>query len=181
MKEYYFIKLPFKVGAFLYLILYLPIVNSISPFVFYKNTTLSIPYADRKYNIVNILLIGGGIVFDFGLRLKELRETKKMSQGDLAKKINKSKSVISGYENNVKTPPIDVLVNLALIYNVSLDYLLGIDKKEMIYIDDLSERQKNLIHNLLLEFNDNKRKAFSGLSDLQHNILNDLLVEFTSN
>lgn len=120
-------------------------------------------------------------MFDFGLRLKELRETKKMSQGDLAKKINKSKSVISGYENNVKTPPIDVLVNLALIYNVSLDYLLGIDKKEMIYIDDLSERQKNLIHNLLLEFNDNKRKAFSGLSDLQHNILNDLLVEFTSN
>ena len=140
----------------------------------------SIPYADRKCNTVNILLIGGGIVFDFGLRLKELRETKKMSQSDLAKKINKSKSVISGYENNVKTPPIDVLVNLALIYNVSLDYLLGIDKKEMISVDGLSERQRKIIYDLLLEFNDNKSKAFSGLSNRQQDILNNLFIEFTA-
>lgn len=119
-------------------------------------------------------------MFDFGLRLKELRETKKMSQGDLAKKINKSKSVISGYENNVKTPPIDVLVNLALIYNVSLDYLLGIDKKEMISVDGLSERQRKIIYDLLLEFDDNKSKAFSGLSNRQQDILNNLFIEFTA-
>ena len=60
----------------------------------------------------------------------------------MAKKIHKSKSVTSGYENNINTPSIDVLTSLALIYNVSLDYLVVIDKKEMISIKELRKRQK---------------------------------------
>ena len=118
-------------------------------------------------------------MFDFGLRLKKLRESKHLSQDDLSKRINKSKSVISGYENNVKTPPLDVLISLSLIYNVSLDYLVGIEKKEMVSIENLSKRQKNLIYNLLFEFQSpNSQASNLGLSERQQEILNVLMIEF---
>lgn len=119
-------------------------------------------------------------MFDFGLRLKQLRTSHNLSQEYLAKKINKSPSVVSGYENNVKTPPLDVLISLAMIYNVSLDYLVGIEKKDMISIENLTETQKRLVNSLLLEFSTNKSKENIGLSQSQQQILNDLIVEFTS-
>ena len=98
-------------------------------------------------------------MFDFGLRLSELRKEKNLSQNEIAKRINKSKSVVSGYENNIKTPPIDVLVSLASIYGVSVDYLLGVEKKEMISVDKLSESQKKLINLLIEEFRSPKTEA----------------------
>lgn len=119
-------------------------------------------------------------MFDFGLRLKQLRENNRLSQDDLSKRIHKSKSVISGYENNIKTPPIDVLISLSLIYNVSLDYLVGIDKKEMISIEELNEQQKNLIYTLLTQFKCNNSRTSKGLSLRQQNILIDLIAEFLS-
>ena len=119
-------------------------------------------------------------MFDFGLRLKKLRESKHLSQEDLSKKINKSKSVISGYENNVKIPPIDVLISLASIYNVTIDYIVGIEKKETVCIEDLNERQKRLIHILLTELQAPKNKINSGLSSRQQEILNLLMIEFSS-
>jgi len=41
-------------------------------------------------------------MFDFGLRIRELREQHKMSQEQLGRKVERSKSVISSYENNIK-------------------------------------------------------------------------------
>ena len=68
------------------------------------------------------------MMFDFGARLQQMRKNHNMSQENLGKKIHRSKSVVSGYENNVRTPPLDVATDIASIFNVSLDYLVGIDK-----------------------------------------------------
>lgn len=120
-------------------------------------------------------------MFDFGLRLRELRKNKNLSQDELARKINKSKSVVSGYENNIKTPPIDVLTSLALIYGVSLDYLSGIEKKEMLSVDKLSESQKKLINLLIEEFKAPRTEAaYKSFSPRQQKIMNDLIAEFFS-
>ena len=90
-------------------------------------------------------------MFDFGARIQQLRSNRNMSQENLGKKLNRSKSVISGYENNVRIPPLDVLVNIAAIFNVSLDYLVGIDKNEMVSIDGLNDGQKKLVYALINE------------------------------
>ena len=91
-------------------------------------------------------------MFDFGARIQQLRISHHMSQKVLGKKLNRSKSVICGYENNTRIPPLDVLVNMAVIFNVSLDYLVGIDKNEMISVDNLDDVQKQIIQTLLKEF-----------------------------
>lgn len=117
-------------------------------------------------------------MFDFGLRIRELRKKHGMSQEDLGRKVDRSKSVISSYENNIKIPPVDILTQMAVIFNVSLDYLVGIDKNEMLSVEGLNEHQKSLIQQILHELKDN-RKVGVGLSKRQQDILNGLMIEFS--
>lgn len=117
-------------------------------------------------------------MFDFGLRIRELREQHKLSQEQLGKKVERSKSVISSYENNIKIPPLGILTQMAVIFNVSLDYLVGIDKNEMISIDGMSNAQKALLQTIVFEFKE-KAKQGDGLTLRQQEILNGLMKEFS--
>lgn len=74
---------------------------------------------------------------DFGSRLKELRTQAGMTQLQLAQRLGITKSVVSFYELQERTPSPDVLVKLAGIFRVSTDYLLGLDKRETIDISGL--------------------------------------------
>ena len=93
------------------------------------------------------------MVYDFGYRLRELRLSKQMTQAQVAKRLNRSKTTISGYENNIKTPSIDVLVRLANLYGVTSDYILGKKKKKMLVIDGLTENEERILKALINEFN----------------------------
>lgn len=59
------------------------------------------------------------------VRIKELRKSMKMLQGDLAKKINVSQATVSGWENGSFEPSGEALYRLATLFGVSIDYLLG--------------------------------------------------------
>ncbi len=91
-------------------------------------------------------------MFDFGLTLKRLREEKGYSQAQLAKKLNISKSSISKYESNQSVPSIETLTRLSLIYGVSLDYLVGIERNKTISVEGLTNRQLDILNTLLVEF-----------------------------
>lgn len=84
-------------------------------------------------------------IYDFGLRLKSLRKSKSLSQEDVANKLNVTKSTISSYERNIITPSVEVLVDLAILYNSSVDYILGLDKRTHLFLDDLSDIQQKTI------------------------------------
>lgn len=116
-------------------------------------------------------------MFDFGLRIKELREKRKMSQTELGRRIDRSKSVVCSYENNLKIPPLTVLTDIANVFSVSLDYLVGIDKNQMVSVDGLSTAQKELVDMIIFEFRDKSLKT-DGLTSRQQNILNGLMKEF---
>ena len=92
------------------------------------------------------------MVYDFGYRLRELRLSKQTTQAQVAKRLNLSKTTISGYENNIKTPSIDVLVRLANLYGVTSDYILGIEKKKVLVIDGLTENEERILKALINEF-----------------------------
>jgi transcriptional regulator with XRE-family HTH domain len=63
---------------------------------------------------------------DFISRLKELREDADMKQTDLAGKLNIKPSAISKYENNHTQPNYLTIIKIADVFNVSVDYLLGV-------------------------------------------------------
>ena len=78
------------------------------------------------------------VAVDFGQRLKELRVQAGMTQLQLAQRMGVTKSVVSFYELQERTPSPDILVKLSGIFKVSTDYLLGLDPRETIDISGLS-------------------------------------------
>ena len=76
----------------------------------------------------------------FGQILRKLRKKAKMTQKVLAKALHISKSAVSGYEQGWRFPSIEILVNIADIFHVSVDYLLGREQKcRVLYIDGLKD------------------------------------------
>lgn len=59
-------------------------------------------------------------------RVKELRNEKGLRQEDLAGRINVSQQTISRIENGVNSLPADILIHLAKVFHVSVDYILKI-------------------------------------------------------
>lgn len=117
-------------------------------------------------------------LFDFGENLRKLRERYNLSQKELGRRVGRTDSVISNYENNLKTPPLDVLTSFAAIFNVSIDYLAGFERKESITLDSLSPRQRELIYTLVDELQHKTTPARGGLSPQQSDILSRLMQEF---
>lgn len=62
---------------------------------------------------------------NFGNLLKKQRRDIGLTQEELAKKINTSRSNIANYENNKNLPSLDALESLAKFLNCSVDYLMG--------------------------------------------------------
>ena len=86
---------------------------------------------------------------DFGNVLKTLRLKENMTQVQLAQKLGLTKSVISAYETGLRLPSYDVLIHIAKIYNVSTDYLLGLEHKQEIALSGLSHEEINALLNLI--------------------------------
>lgn len=107
-----------------------------------------------------------------GSRLKTLRINKELSQQELADLIGASKSLISCYENNKRTPSLENIISFMQIFGVTSDYLLGTDNiiktvenkkekykivtnEELIFIEEL--RKNKMVYDIL--FDDPKRGA----------------------
>ena len=60
-----------------------------------------------------------------GKRLKELREKRGYLQKYVADKIGVKSNTLSGYENGTRTPDPEIIKNLAVMYDVTIDYLFG--------------------------------------------------------
>lgn len=60
-----------------------------------------------------------------GDKLTYLRNSNNLSQAELAKKLNISRSSIGMFESNARIPTTDTLIRYAQFFEVSLDYLLG--------------------------------------------------------
>ena len=63
----------------------------------------------------------------FGVRLRNLRQENKIGQVELAKLIGVGKSIISLWERDECEPTLTKIIALAKFFNVSLDYLAGLE------------------------------------------------------
>lgn len=93
---------------------------------------------------------------DFGSNLKELRLKYKMTQKELADKIGVTKSVVSYYELQERSPSPEVLIKLSRIFNVTTDYLLGIEHTHSIDVSNLSSDELALVEQLIRLFESKK-------------------------
>lgn len=86
---------------------------------------------------------------DFGNRLKTLRIRENLTQQQLANKLGLTKSVISAYETDLRLPSYDVLIHIAKIFNVTSDFLLGLEQKQEIDLSGLTKDEIEALLNLI--------------------------------
>lgn len=91
-------------------------------------------------------------MYDLGLRIKNLRLQRGITQETLGRRINKSKSAVCSYETNAQLPPLDVAISIASALNVSLEQLIGFDTEEYISTSSLKSAQKKVLDLLISEF-----------------------------
>lgn len=82
---------------------------------------------------------------DFGARLKELRLKSGLTQKQLAAQIGITKSVISFYELRERAPSPEILIKLASVFHVTIDYLLGIENGKSLDISGLDSDDEKLV------------------------------------
>lgn len=91
---------------------------------------------------------------DFGSQIKKLRASQKLTQEQLAQKLNVSRQTISSWENNRNLPDLEMVVLIAQIFKLSLDQLiLGDPSMTNKLMKDGSEMRKtkfNLITTIIL-------------------------------
>lgn len=64
------------------------------------------------------------------MRLRERRESLKISQIELAEKVGVTQNTISQWETGSRRPNIDMLVKLTEVFGCTADELLGIERKK---------------------------------------------------
>lgn len=67
------------------------------------------------------------------MRLKDLREDRDITQKTIADFLHIKQNTYSQYENGQRQLPLDALISLALFFDTSADYILGITDQSAPY------------------------------------------------
>jgi Helix-turn-helix. len=107
---------------------------------------------------------------NLGQRLKTLRKMKKLTQQEVAEKLNygiNGASRYSNYENNLRLPNLDEIKIIAEYYNVTTDYLLGV-------VEEMSQDEKLIELMKRAEYNHGLKMVFHKTADLDDKELEKL-------
>lgn len=105
-------------------------------------------------------------------RITLLRKEKGMSQISLALKLNVSQKMISAYETGKSEPSVSTLMNMADIFNTSIDYLTG--------YSDVRQPINRLVQSTISEDECKLLNDFRVLSEKQQNIAMGVILGLKS-
>ena len=73
-------------------------------------------------------------------KIKLLREERGWTQAELARRLSITRNGVNSWEQGLSTPSPACLVDLARVFSVSTDYLLGIESTATVNVSGLSEK-----------------------------------------
>ena len=82
-------------------------------------------------------------------RIKQLREQNGLTQAALARMLNVTRSSVNAWEMGISVPSTQSLVQLAEIFDISTDYLLGVESQQRIDLSGISEEEVTALKNLI--------------------------------
>lgn len=84
-----------------------------------------------------------------GERVKLLREQAELTQADLARRLGITRSSVNAWEMGISVPSTQYIVELAGLFGVSTDYLLGVDSSAAVNVSGLTEKDILLVNGLV--------------------------------
>ena len=89
-------------------------------------------------------------------RIKRLREQYGITQSELAKQLGITRSSVNAWEMGISTPSTQYIVELASIFDVSTDFLLGVENTVSINVSGLSDKDIELINSMVSHLKNRK-------------------------
>jgi len=111
-----------------------------------------------------IFVLNKGIFMIIGDNIRKIRKEKGLTQKEVAAKLNTYPTNINRIENNKYTPSVTVLMKIAELFEVSIDYLVtGKEDK----LDDIKIEDKNLIERFKMidSLDESEREALITIID----------------
>ena len=82
---------------------------------------------------------------DFSQRLKQLRNDKHLTQAQVAERVGVTASMVSSYETDIRLPSFEVMVRIADLFGVTVDYLLCREDKRFLDISELTDEEASVV------------------------------------
>ena len=82
-------------------------------------------------------------------RIKFLRESRNYTQTDLAKQLGITRSSVNAWEMGISVPSTQYIVELASIFKVSTDFLLGVNDTTTINVSGLTDADIELVSTIV--------------------------------
>ena len=89
-------------------------------------------------------------------RIKELREKNDFTQSSLAKRLNVTRSAVNAWEMGISVPSTALVIELAKLFQVSTDYLLGLKNNIILDVSNLNEKEIMILYELVQYFKSQK-------------------------
>lgn len=90
-------------------------------------------------------------------RIKKLREQKSMTQTELARRLGITRSSVNAWEMGISVPSTQYIVELAGIFRVSTDFLLGVESSATVCVEGLEEQDIQIVHIMIEHFRQKNR------------------------
>ncbi len=87
-------------------------------------------------------------------KIKSLREQNGMTQAELAKRLGITRSSVNAWEMGISVPSTQYVVELAEIFDVSTDYLLGVNRTAVVSVAGLDEKDIRLVNLMIAHLRD---------------------------
>lgn len=98
------------------------------------------------------------------LRLNELRKEKNLTQSDVSKRLRIARETYSRYESGQREMTYASLVELADLFDVSVDYLLGRYDNNPVFLDDTELSMVDKFRS----FDDRAKKSFEAMFEYEY-------------
>ena len=92
-------------------------------------------------------------------KIKMLREQNDLTQTQLAKALGISRSAVNAYEQSISTPSTQYIAEMAHLFKVSTDYLLGLDSTATINVSGLSDKDVEVVYIMVQHLRGNNNSS----------------------
>lgn len=92
-------------------------------------------------------------------RIKYLREESGLTQVGLANLLGITRSGVNAWEMGISVPSTQYVVELARIFKVSTDYLLGVEESATISVAGLTEEDVQLLHRIIARLTQDRKNS----------------------
>lgn len=94
------------------------------------------------------------MIIPFGENLRKLRNERQLTQAQLAKRVGVSDSMVALYETGDRLPSLSSLIDIARVFGVSTDFLLGVDRfrEDVLDVSGLAPKQVKAISVLVDQY-----------------------------